>query len=80
MPADKREARNDVLLRENGDWAKAIVPVAEEESRNDVEEARVAQASMDAGEVNEPGEEYPEPEPPPADEPHDEYDPTPPPA
>jgi len=49
--------------------------VTEEDRRNAKEESRLENVTPAD---DEPGEDYPEPGPPPDAEPHDEYDPTPP--
>lgn len=70
------EKGSDDLLREAADWPSTIVGVSEEEARNAAEEERIDMLPPE--DVDEPGEEYPAPDPPPMDEAHDEYDPLPP--
>lgn len=69
------EKGSDEELRSVADWSATIAGVAEEEVRNDDEEARLD--GVKQYDVDEPGKEYPDPAPPPDTEAHDEFDPVP---
>jgi hypothetical protein len=69
------EIGSDAQLAAVADVSTLEDGVKEEQRANSEEESRLAAASPAD---DEPGEDFPEPEPPPHDEPHSEYDPMPP--
>jgi hypothetical protein len=70
------ELGSDRQLHEVADTSAVNAPVRREQLRNFVEEWRTRSAPQAE---DEPGVDYPDPdEAPPADEPHDEFDPLPP--